>query len=955
MFLRTNTTKVVIANKLAFDTGDSTLLEYSITLSEQERASSCSFSIYDPGLKYLNLLLTQFIVQGGILVPLGLLENNTTAQQATIGTGVTVSASTGGAPSTLKEVEALGASDLSGLTAAGKTALNALSNSNVIAFLNAIAIAELGEAAAAKGGYGYLFGDTDKETFSIADLAKGHPGKVRSANGLSSSATGRFQVLDFVYKEEAAKLGLKDFKPVSQWIIAADRLIYRKVMEYVILGKFELAVAGNGGSLSARSEWASLGSYGQGTSGGKLGTFLNNAKRFQGAVASPTTSKTPTSAEILSSIAPSTAGGSKTEIDVSKGVIIRFEEGFNDATPSVQTEFLLTDVTGSNLPDITKISGKQVRYLLAKGSKNFKVHRNTSLRQLAIAIGGKIGAAVELPNTAGVNKINAAISQQESDYALLLKLAKKEGLLVRGNAKALKLEPLKVSDSTFIINKEVLLPGSTWSEAAASNRAIKGQEVAATGTAAPAPTSVAGVAVSGGGTGTVSSGSVFTPQVRAFMDLIAWKEVPDSLALTSYYENNGVRGSTGRFDDADIKAGGGFPASAGRSFNVGRYQFNKGDWESAKTVYTAIKGYSPADQDLVCYWKLGYRRCIEPLKAGDLRTAILNGGKEWASLPGSPYGQVQEGYSVEQAIAYYQQRLAALGGATPAATATPSASKTPTSAEILSSVAGGGASSGKQGILALNEGANDEKNIGRGFESVINIDIIKAPQLLAIQPGSILKLSNDLGYGDAIAQSRRISEVKRSWGASGLQCSINTYIPVAVTPKSSSSPSSSPDPAAGTTPGGGVALFTGNFASSLNRGDMIAGYVVTSPFGNRSSPGGFGSSNHKGTDVGCPSGTKLYAICKPGEQITVTYSSQGSVGGGEMALFDYNGFQFWYMHCTPGSIKTGIHKAGDVIALSGNSGGSTGAHLHFGQKRGGEWINPQKGFIHWALTGSSPA
>jgi peptidoglycan hydrolase-like protein with peptidoglycan-binding domain len=160
------------------------------------------------------------------------------------------------------------------------------------------------------------------------------------------------------------------------------------------------------------------------------------------------------------------------------------------------------------------------------------------------------------------------------------------------------------------------------------------------------------------GDGVVSRGGEFTPERRAFLDLIAWKEVPHSLAATSYMENNGVRGSTGRFTAADVEAGGGFPASAGSSFNVGRYQFNRGDWNDAKHADPSIKGYSPADQDKVALHKLHDRHVIEALDRGDLRTAIARGGHEWASLPGSPFGQVQKGYTVEQAIDYYNERLA---------------------------------------------------------------------------------------------------------------------------------------------------------------------------------------------------------------------------------------------------------------------------------------------------------
>ncbi len=84
-----------------------------------------------------------------------------------------------------------------------------------------------------------------------------------------------------------------------------------------------------------------------------------------------------------------------------------------------------------------------------------------------------------------------------------------------------------------------------------------------------------------------------------------------------------------------------------------------------------------------------------------------------------------------------------------------------------------------------------------------------------------------------------------------------------------------------------------------------------------------------------------------------TLSESQSGGGGNVTLFDYNGFTFQYMHCT--EVYTGVKKAGEVIALSGNTGHSTGAHLHFGQKKGSEYLNPQRGYIFWAIKGNPPA
>ncbi|BAY20821.1 hypothetical protein NIES2100_05650 [Calothrix sp. NIES-2100] len=172
------------------------------------------------------------------------------------------------------------ASDFSGLTPTGRKALEALKNPNVRAFLDAVAVAEVGDVANTTGGYGYLFGDTNRESFNPNSLTS-HPKKRVSAGGYTSSATGRYQTIDFVWDDDTKYghqgLGLRDFKPQSQEVLAVGRLMYRGALEKVMQGDIQGAVT------LANKEWASLqgNPYGQGTSGGKLSTFTNNFQKFK--------------------------------------------------------------------------------------------------------------------------------------------------------------------------------------------------------------------------------------------------------------------------------------------------------------------------------------------------------------------------------------------------------------------------------------------------------------------------------------------------------------------------------------------------------------------------------------------------------------------------------------------------------------------------------------------------
>ena len=161
-----------INNQFIFQSGDGFLESLQITLGEQERASSCRFTFFDPGLKFLNLFLTQFQQQGGIYIPKNLLSEQKTLTSNESKPVASTSEDLTGYLKLLEEKYV--ASDLSGLTALGRKCYQALSDPNVRAFLDAIAIAELGERAAANArGYGYLYGDIyGKETFIYTNWRK---------------------------------------------------------------------------------------------------------------------------------------------------------------------------------------------------------------------------------------------------------------------------------------------------------------------------------------------------------------------------------------------------------------------------------------------------------------------------------------------------------------------------------------------------------------------------------------------------------------------------------------------------------------------------------------------------------------------------------------------------------------------------------------------------------------
>lgn len=112
---------------------------------------------------------------------------------------------------------------------------------------------------------------------------------------------------------------------------------------------------------------------------------------------------------------------------------------------------------------------------------------------------------------------------------------------------------------------------------------------------------------------------------------------------------------------------------------------------------------------------------------------------------------------------------------------------------------------------------------------------------------------------------------------------------------------------------------------------------ISSYFGNRTSPTAGASSYHKGIDISVPVGTGILAA-KDGLVVTAAYSS---TAGNYVAISHGGGIYTYYMHCSSLNVSVGQQVAkGQKIAQSGNTGISTGPHLHFAVFAGGSYVNP---------------
>ncbi|MFK5927356.1 MAG: M23 family metallopeptidase [Desulfuromusa sp.] len=114
---------------------------------------------------------------------------------------------------------------------------------------------------------------------------------------------------------------------------------------------------------------------------------------------------------------------------------------------------------------------------------------------------------------------------------------------------------------------------------------------------------------------------------------------------------------------------------------------------------------------------------------------------------------------------------------------------------------------------------------------------------------------------------------------------------------------------------------------------------LTSYFGMRKSPFTGRRVMHEGLDIAANTGTPVVATAD-GIVARVKYSS----GYGKMLIIDHGyGYRTIFGHNSKILVKAGQHiKRGDIISKVGNTGHSTGSHLHYELRLNGVPIDPRK-------------
>ncbi len=123
-----------------------------------------------------------------------------------------------------------------------------------------------------------------------------------------------------------------------------------------------------------------------------------------------------------------------------------------------------------------------------------------------------------------------------------------------------------------------------------------------------------------------------------------------------------------------------------------------------------------------------------------------------------------------------------------------------------------------------------------------------------------------------------------------------------------------------------------NFISPLDSA------FISSHFGYRTNPVSGKYKLHGGLDLAACEGSPIYAVLS-GE---VTASKYSDSYGNYVVIDHKNGYETLYAHCSELLCSKGdaINK-GDVIALVGSTGNSTGPHLHIEVRKDGERTDPE--------------
>ena len=149
-------------------------------------------------------------------------------------------------------------------------------------------------------------------------------------------------------------------------------------------------------------------------------------------------------------------------------------------------------------------------------------------------------------------------------------------------------------------------------------------------------------------------------------------------------------------------------------------------------------------------------------------------------------------------------------------------------------------------------------------------------------------------------------------------------------------------------------ILTNTYAKAIDKKDMLTHIPAIQPLDNkdlRRTSSGWGMRTHPvfninrfhyGLDFVAPVGTPVYATGDARVEQLISHTSRRSQGYGNLIVLDHGwGYRTLYAHLDKWSVVVGEDvKRGQIIGYIGNTGISTGPHLHYEVMKNGRKVNP---------------
>ncbi len=139
----------------------------------------------------------------------------------------------------------------------------------------------------------------------------------------------------------------------------------------------------------------------------------------------------------------------------------------------------------------------------------------------------------------------------------------------------------------------------------------------------------------------------------------------------------------------------------------------------------------------------------------------------------------------------------------------------------------------------------------------------------------------------------------------------------------------------------GLEIKSSNEEAAIPSLYPVEGGRVTSRYGYRRDPYSNRREFHKGYDIGASRGTPIKATADG----TIKFSGRNGAFGKMITIKHKNGYETRYAHADKLLVNKGVVvRRGDVIALVGSTGRSTGPHVHYEVRKNGASLNPKSFF-----------